>query len=106
MRILSPVPFLIGLTLFSCATGKEGASYLAGSFVIEGTMQFMNLETGCWLLIAEDGKRYEPAGEDLSMLWHDGLSVVLRVRTMKGVASICQAGQTVEVLQILKTGEM
>lgn len=90
----------------SCTAAKTSTEYPADSFVIEGTMEFLNIETGCWLVVTKSGTRYEPAGEDLSILWHDGLPVTLRVRQMKEVASVCQAGTVVEVFQILKTGEI
>ena len=89
----------------SCSSAPESAAIPADSFVVQGTMEFLNIETGCWVLNAIDGKRYQPAGEDLNILWKNGLIVSLRVRRMGGIASICQAGQIVEVLEILKTEE-
>ncbi|MDH4069401.1 MAG: hypothetical protein OEV30_03160 [Ignavibacteria bacterium] len=96
---------ILGIMFCSCTGGKEATTYPGGSFVVQGTIRFVNIETGCWLLVLEDGTQYEPAGEDLSVLWRDGLTVSLLVRPMKGVAGICQAGEIVEVIQILKTGD-
>ena len=69
-----------------------------GTFLISGRMRYLNVEGGCWYLEAADGKRYEPAGEDLHQLYVEDLYVKLTVRTMKGVASICQVGEPVEVI--------
>jgi hypothetical protein len=64
-------------------------------------MRHLDIEGGCWYVETEDGKRYEPAGEDLHQLLIDGLWVELRVKSMVGVSSVCQVGELVEVISIL-----
>ena len=97
---------LLLLLFFSACSGKAVKDEVpAGSFVISGTMRFINIETGCWVLESTDGKKYAPAGEDLDPLWKDNLLVDLRVRPLPGVSTTCQVGEPVLVLTILKTLE-
>jgi hypothetical protein len=65
-------------------------------------MAFAAIETGCWYLATDDGKKYELAGEDLSILEIDGLVVEVEVRPLEGVSSLCQIGTVVEVLNIIR----
>jgi len=103
MRLLA---FALFLALFQgCSARQTGMETPPGSFTIDGTMEFINLETGCWVVRTADGRRYEPAGEDLNILWREGLTVSLRVRPMPDVRSTCQTGEIVEVIQILKAEE-
>ena len=103
---LQNLPFLLFLLPLATCCGTsanvgEGGTD-AGSLVLSGRMEFVNIETGCWVLIAEDGRRYEPSGERARALWNDGLNVTVRVRPLTGVASICQTGIIVEVVEIVK----
>jgi hypothetical protein len=90
-----------------CRTGKEitGEQKADGSFVLAGRMEFVNIETGCWVLVANDGRRFEPAGEQATLLLKDGLRVTVRVTALAGVASVCQTGPIVQVEEILDTQE-
>ena len=76
-----------------------------GSFVISGRMEFIDVETGCWVLVSDDGRRFEPSGENSGPLWKQGLRVTVRLRPLKGVASVCQTGVIVVVDEILESHE-
>jgi hypothetical protein len=75
------------------------------TFVLAGRMEFVNIETGCWVLVSDDGNRYEPSGDNADSLWKDGLRVTIRARQLTGVASICQTGRIVEVVEIIEIQE-
>lgn len=95
--------FLLSLAI-GCGTSTDvqQGGLDAGSLVLSGRIEFVNIETGCWVLIAEDGRHFEPSGEKARQLWKDGLLVTVRVRPLTGVASICQTGIIVEVVDIIK----
>src|SRR5262245_44865843 len=99
-RLAAVLPVLF----LACGTTTE-SNFPNGSFVISGTMEFLNIETGCWILVTDDGKRYEPTGVSAHDLFINGLRVTVRVRTVSGVASVCQAGTLIEVLDIVDSQE-
>lgn len=78
----------------SCSNTAE-----PGSTQIVGTVEFLNVEGGCWTLLASDGARYEPVdlGEEFR---EDGLQVSVTVRSLEEVASVCQVGKIVEIESI------
>lgn len=66
---------------------------------IAATVEFLNVEGGCWSLLASDGVRYEPVdlGEEFR---EDGLQVTATVRPLAEVASVCAVGKLVAILRI------
>lgn len=66
---------------------------------IVATVEFLNVEGGCWSLLASDGVRYEPVdlGEEFRA---DGLRVTATVRPLEDVGSVCQVGKIVEIESI------
>lgn len=66
---------------------------------VVATVEFLNVEGGCWSLLASDGVRYEPVdlGEEFR---EDGLQVTATVRPLAEVASVCQIGKIVEIESI------
>jgi hypothetical protein len=63
---------------------------------IVATVEFLNVEGGCWTLLACDGVRYEPANL-ADRFREDGLQVAATVRPIEEVASVCQVGTIVEI---------
>jgi len=72
------------------------------STIIQGTMRFIEVVGGCWQLETSDNRHYELMGQDLESIYVDGLKVELEVKPVKGVNSICQVGDMVQVLQIMR----
>ena len=66
---------------------------------IVATVEFLNVEGGCWSLIAGDGVRYEPV-KLAEQFREDGLRVTATVRPLEEVASVCQIGKIVEIESI------
>jgi hypothetical protein len=87
----------------NCQTGRQ-SSEDPGGIPVRGTIKFINVEGGCWYLETKAGKRFELAGEDLQQILINDLEVELLIKPMRGVASICQVGDLVEVLSIIRVG--
>jgi hypothetical protein len=105
-RVIAALLFTL-LSLSACGITRETADQESdNSFVVSGTIEFLNIETGCWVLVSTDGKRYEPSGEAAAPLWKDKLQATVRVRLLQGVSSVCQTGIPVEVITILETREI
>ncbi len=69
------------------------------AFVIDGTVHFLNIEGGCWVIETQDGARYEPFGMPLEFET-DGLRVRAAVKPKRDALSICMVGTLVEVVEI------
>jgi hypothetical protein len=70
---------------------------------IVATVEFLNVEGGCWSLLASGGVRYEPV--NLGQQYReDGLQVTATVRLLEDVGSVCQVGETVEIERIRRRG--
>lgn len=73
------------------------------SFELSGYMHFAPVEGGCWQFISDSGERYEITGKKVFSLLKEGRRAELLVRGPLQVASICQVGQVVELIEIIKT---
>ena len=70
-----------------------------GPFGISATVQFAQVEGGCWTLVTSEGTVYEPL--DLPKeLQEVGLRVRVWIEDVEDVASICMVGQVVEITEI------
>ena len=70
-------------------------------FRTNGTVQFVNVEGGCWRVLAADGKSYEPV--NLSTAFRvDGLRVSMILTPAKNAGSYCMVGELVEVVSMEK----
>jgi len=69
------------------------------AFELDATVQFVNLEGGCWALVADATTRYEPIGLP-SEFRVDGLRVRATLRHRPDMASICMIAPLAEVLSI------
>lgn len=98
---------LLVLSWAGCRAGSDVSEETMpdGSFVVSGRMEFVNIETGCWVLVADDGRRFEPSGEKAKPLWKNDLRVVVRVRELNNVASVCQTGVIITVEDIIESLE-
>lgn len=69
------------------------------AFIIDGTVEFLSVEGGCWAIIADDGTCYEPVGMP-EEFYKPGLRVRAAVKLTTDWLSVCMVGTIVEVLQI------
>jgi hypothetical protein len=62
-----------------------------------GTMHHLDIEGGCWRFVTEDGESFEPRGGD-SDLYQDSLKVTILGFVRPGLATICQVGPVLQVV--------
>lgn len=69
------------------------------TITVVGTVDFIQVEGGCWSILAADQTRYEPINlpEEFKQ---DGLAVRAVLLPRDDLVSICQIGQIVEILTI------
>jgi len=68
-------------------------------FTLDATVRFVDIEGGCWALVANDATRYEPVGLP-NEFKVDGLRVQATLRQRPDMASICMIAPLAEVLSI------
>lgn len=66
---------------------------------LAATVRFVEIEGGCWMLLAADGRRFEPVGlPDAFRV--DGLRVRVTLQSRPDMASVCMIAPLAEVLAI------
>jgi hypothetical protein len=91
-------PGLLGLSLLavpsvSCSdTGPDTVR-------VDATVEFLQVEGGCWSLLADDGVRYEPTNL-ANEFRQDCLAVETTHEPQDDRGSTCQVGEIVAVLSI------
>jgi hypothetical protein len=83
------------LVMGSCAIEISTPDHLS----IRATVTYVSIEGGCWTLVTNTGKRYEPVNLPAAYQ-KDGLEVRVTLRARTDVASICMVGDLVEILSI------
>lgn len=66
-------------------------------------MHFASAEGGCWQFIGNDGETYELTGARVVLLLREGLQADLVVRGPLDLGTVCQVGQVVEIIEIIRT---
>jgi hypothetical protein len=79
----------------SCAKGPE----LVPPGIILGTVEFVDVEGGCWKIRADDGTSYEPLNMPEEFV-RDGLRVAVVLSVVDNLGSFCQVGILVNVESI------
>lgn len=64
----------------------------------DGTVRFLEIEGGCWV-IESSGETYEPLSLPREFQ-EDGLRIRFEARTVEDVASVCQVGPIIELVEI------
>ena len=72
----------------------------ANEIVIEGVIEFVDVEGGCWRL-KSDNRYYELIGEGISSLQKEGQNVKVLGKVDNTIVSICQVGTVFKVKTIL-----
>jgi hypothetical protein len=71
------------------------------AFTIVGTIRYLDIEGGGWVIAEDGGKSYQP--QNLSEEFKkDGLRVRAKVQRVKDAVGILQAGEIVRIIQIEK----
>lgn len=68
---------------------------------IRGTVDYNPIEGGCWVIVGDNGKIYQPVGGLAEAFRQDGLRVFLAFRPNTNVAGFCP-GQFVDVVALTK----
>ena len=94
--------FVVLLLLVSASTGCN----LSGddqTFAVNGTVQFLEVEGGCWSILGTDSARYEPIKLPTEFR-QDGLAVRAILTLRRDLVSVCQIGRIVEIVNISRRG--
>ncbi|MEJ2183717.1 MAG: hypothetical protein P8Y66_09345 [Nitrospirota bacterium] len=83
----------------ACASGGTAPSPEEPVITGKGTVRFVDVEGGCWSIVDEEGRRYEPLNLP-DAFRRDGLRVAFKARARSDVASACMVGRIIEILQI------
>ena len=97
---------LIGLALLAallgCAGEHDTVSPIAEDERIvegDGTVQFISIEGGCWIIAPDVGGQLEPLNLPADFK-EDRLRVHFRAERTRDVLTICQVGSIVRLLEI------
>lgn len=96
---------LLAIVVLGCASTERVGNYPEDAFIINGIMNYLEVEGGCWQFVDEDGESYEIVGLNVAQLQINGLRAEIVVREIPGVASICMVGKMVELLDIVQINE-
>lgn len=96
---LVPLLLLASGTTNQCRLSTESGT---GELHISGTVHFLRIETGCWQLEAENGRRYELQPEQApASLLRDGARVSVVGQPAEGSATGCQVGMPLDVRRVV-----
>lgn len=102
MGIQSITIYFLSFFLIWGLTGESGASILhPENRIVQGTMNFVPIEGGCWILEDDKGKKYELIGRH-PQLYREGLRVVLLLKKPgRPVYGFCP-GEKMELVQVIR----
>ncbi len=95
------IPLLLLAAGMSCRSPADPPISNPDAFFVNGTIQFVGVEGGCWSLRSDEGTRYEPypLTEEYRV---DGLKIRAALKIDRSGGSVCMIGTIVEVLWIRK----
>lgn len=72
---------------------------------LTGTMHFLDVQGGCWVLEADGGGRYELVGRQAALqpLHREGLRVTVEVQADPGLVGRCMVGRMVHLIRVVHT---
>ncbi len=91
----------LALLLTTRVGADDGGGCPGVSVFLHGTMQFVDVEGGCWQFVADGGTHYEPILGPPSM-YCEGATGTLVGCTRPDLASTCQVGLIVEVSDFIE----
>jgi hypothetical protein len=83
------------------ATQWQGKTVNGDTWILQGTLRFLDLEGGCWMLENDTGKRFQLVGLPPSLL-QNGVRLRLEVKKAERMMGKCQTGEFVRVLRVLQ----
>ena len=89
----------LAVLLLATSVAACGSSTEPEEVTVQATVEFLQVEGGCWSLLASDGTRYEPIDLPESFR-QDGLEVEATLELINDVGSVCQVGRIVEIEDI------
>jgi hypothetical protein len=94
---------LFALILLFIFASKDARSQK--EFTIKGVMHFTQIEGGCWYLETGNGKKYEIKGsdEELQTVRVQDRYLVLDVKQVPNLQSVCMVGTIVQIVNIIDT---
>lgn len=93
-RLIVTVLVVIAMGLLSC--GDSGGVSIA---VGEGTVTYMDIEGGCWLIVTDGGREFNP-GALPAEYRVDGMRVHFEFIILSDVAGVCMRGDYVSISSI------
>jgi hypothetical protein len=97
---------LINLLVISDCSTPDLSKYAPDAYIIKGRIQYLEVEGGCWSLLAENGERFELNGSNIGGILKNGAFAELVVRNIEDIATICMVGKSVEVLEIIQLSQL
>lgn len=87
--------------LWGLAGNDEGSRLLPQTQIVQGTMKYVSVEGGCWVLVADSGKKYELIGRH-PQLEREGLRVVVLLKKPdQPVYGFCP-GEKMKLIQVMR----
>jgi len=93
VRPMAVLCFIVCLCCCSCLDEDDKV------LTVEGTVQYVDVEGGCWRIVGYDGVNYEPVNLP-DEFKKDGLAVRFSAKRREDLVSQCMVGQIVELLGI------
>jgi hypothetical protein len=96
---LLPLLLLASGTASRCEFSTDAGT---GELRIVGTVRFLELESGCWQVETDDGRRFELHPDQApASVFRDGARVLLTVHPTGEAARACGSAMPVDVREVL-----
>jgi hypothetical protein len=96
---LVPLLLLASGTTNRCQLSTDSGT---GELHLSGTVHFVQIESGCWQLEAESGRRYELQPEQApASLLRDGAKVSVVGQLAEGTETGCRVGMPIDVRRVV-----
>jgi hypothetical protein len=92
---------IVTAMMLSSLPADADRSTVAEDFLLEGTMHYLDVQGGCWVLQDDQGTRYQLIGNTQS-LEKEGLRLVVKVRPGTGLVSKCMVGKLVRLVKVVE----
>ena len=96
---ISTLAFVVAALCLSCGDTPLPSAWIAPGTGVEATVQFLNLEGGCWTITTDQRVHYEPLNLP-SEYKQDGLRVQVDFIRRDDFGSVCQVGPIIEIRSI------
>lgn len=97
---------LIAILALGACSSPQPRDDVPGAIVVSGTMNYVDIEGGCWVLQVGDEpetmQAYQLGGDNAEELLIDGARVRVQIVPRPKVVSICQIGIVADVITILE----